>query len=117
MSPDAIRRLYDYTYWAFERIWDCIMQLSDEQFTQHMDYSIGSIRNHVVHLMSGAHRWMKRVQSADIPPHLPFDDYTTREATRAKWHEMKADVLDYVQLLDQAEVNETLGDSLAWGEL
>jgi len=106
MSPEAICRLYNYTYWAFERVWGCIMQLTDEQFTQHIDYSIGSIRDQVVHMMSGTRRWMKRVQGAEIPPHLPFDDYATREAAKAQWDEMKAEVLDYVHSLDQARLNE-----------
>jgi uncharacterized damage-inducible protein DinB len=106
MTPDAICRLYDYTYWAFECVWNCIIQLTDEQFIRSIDYSIGSIRNHVVHLMSGTQRWIKRVQGAEIPPHLPFDDYTTRKATKVKWDEMKGDVLDYIRSLNQAQLDE-----------
>ena len=84
MTPEAIDLLYSYTYWAFERVWDCIMPLTDAQFTQDIDYSIGSIRNHVVHMMSGTRRWMERLQGIEIAPHLPFDDYATRTAAKAQ---------------------------------
>jgi uncharacterized damage-inducible protein DinB len=106
MTTDAIYKLYNYTYWASERVWDCIMQLTDEQFTQHLDYSIGSIRNQVVHLMSGTQRWLRRLQGAEIPPHLPFEDYTTRQETKTKWDKMKEEVLDYVHSLNQTQLDE-----------
>jgi len=108
MTPDAIRKLYGYTYWAFERVWDCIMQLTDEQFTQDIGYSSGSIRNHVVHMMSAEQRWMKRVQDAEIPPQLPFDDYPTRTEAKEKWDEIRIEVVDYIRSLDQAQLDETV---------
>jgi len=52
MTPEATRKLYNYTYWAFEKVWECITPLTDEQFTQHLDYSLGSIHNQVIHVMS-----------------------------------------------------------------
>lgn len=108
MTPEAICRLCDYTYWAFEQVWNCITRLTDEQFTQDIDYSVGSIRNHVVHLMSSEQRWMKRVQGAEIPPLLPFDDYATRAAARAKWNEVQIEVLSYIHSLDQSQLDETV---------
>jgi uncharacterized damage-inducible protein DinB len=50
MNLEAVRELYDYTYIIFDRVWDCILQLTDELFTQPIDYSTGSIRNHMVPL-------------------------------------------------------------------
>jgi len=31
MKPAEIRTFFEYHYWAFERIWECVMQLTDEQ--------------------------------------------------------------------------------------
>jgi uncharacterized damage-inducible protein DinB len=84
MTREAIYRLYDCTYWAFERVWDYITQSGDEQFTQSIDYSVGSIRNHVVQMMSGK-RWMTLIQGVEVPSHLTFTDYMTRTATKAQW--------------------------------
>ena len=43
MNANEIRKIFDYNYWAFEQVWECISQLSDQQFAQEIDYSSGSI--------------------------------------------------------------------------
>jgi len=53
MNAKEIRKIFDYNFWAFDRIWVCISQLSNEQFIEEIDYSIGSIRNILVHVMAG----------------------------------------------------------------
>ena len=32
MDPETILELFSYNYWAFERVWACIAQLTDAQF-------------------------------------------------------------------------------------
>lgn len=108
MTPEAIRTLYDYSYWAFERVWECVSPLTDEQFTRDVGYSAGSVRNQVVHIMSGTHRWMKRLQRVEVPPPLPFEDYPTRAAAKTQWDAMRADVLEYIYSLTPAQLDETI---------
>ena len=108
MNPTSIRTLFGYTYWAFDLVWECIAQLSDEQFLEEINYSTGSIRNHVVHLMSGTNRWVKRLQGDDVPPHLYYEDFTTRDAVRARWDILRDETLAYVAGLDQKQLNETI---------
>ena len=106
MKLDEIRTLFDYNYWAFERVWNCIIQLTEKQYVKDVDYSTGSIRNIVVHVMSGTHRWIRRIQGKEIPPHLSFDDFDTFAKTKAKWDESRREVLDYVYSLDEMQLNE-----------
>lgn len=111
MTPEAIRRLYDYVFWAFERVWDCVTPLTDEQFIQELDYSMGSIRNHLVHLASAKQRWLKRAQGhlyAEIPLELRNADYSNRETVRAAWDEIKADIQAYLNGITQAELDEII---------
>lgn len=77
MRPEAIQSLLGYSYWAFDRVWDCIAQLTDDQFTQDLGYSLVSIRNQVVHLISSHQRWVDRMQSTETATHLRFDDYSS----------------------------------------
>jgi uncharacterized damage-inducible protein DinB len=52
MNADAFRHLYDYHFAENRKIWDAyITPLSQEQFTQAVSYSHGSVRNQIVHLM------------------------------------------------------------------
>jgi uncharacterized damage-inducible protein DinB len=108
MTPEALVELYTYTYWAFDRVWACITHLSDEQFTYPLAYSTGSIRNHVVHLMSGTSRWLKRIQGVEVPPHLDFEEYPTRAVVRYHWDIYKAATLDYISSLDQVQIDEVI---------
>lgn len=113
MTPEALRLLFDYHYWAFDRVWDCVWSLSEAQFTQEIDYSIGSIRNHLVHVMAGTQRWIYRLRAQEAPDVPAYDDYPTRAAVRAKWDALKTEMLDYVHSLDQAQLNERIRWTIA----
>lgn len=108
MTPEAIRQLLEYHYWASQQVWDCIMALTDEQFTQPIDYSMGSIRHHVIHVMSATQRWIKRLQQAELPPPLPYEDFPTRAEAKAMWEVLKAASLDYIYSLDQTQLDEII---------
>lgn len=75
---------------------------------QELDYSIGSIRNHVVHLMSVDQRWIARVTEADLPDRLEYADYPTRAAARAKWEVIRTHILDAIDIMDAAHLNRQI---------
>jgi len=113
MTPEAIRKIFDYTYWAFERVWDCICQMTDEQFTQELGYSWGSIRNHVIHMISSHRRWVDRLTGEEVLPHLDFNNYSTRSVVKPLWDEARAEFLDYVYSLDQVQLDEVVRYEIA----
>lgn len=106
MKSDLIVSLFDYSYWAFDRVWACIEPLTDEQFTLDVPGSAGSIRNQVVHLASATTRWVLRLQGAPLPEHLDYAHYPTRAAARQLWDAVKPPVLDYVRSLSDAALDE-----------
>jgi uncharacterized damage-inducible protein DinB len=85
MIETAIRTLFDYNLWAHERVWSGILTLDDEQFARASDYSIGSVRHQIIHVLSVDRRWMARVAGQSTPPHLQPDDYPTVESARDAW--------------------------------
>ena len=60
MHVAELARLYDYGYWANGRLFPVIAQLTEEQFTQDVAGSYGSIRNTLVHVMSAEWGWLDR---------------------------------------------------------
>ena len=108
MKPNEIRKIFDYNYWAFERVWECISQISDEQFVHEIDYSNGSIRNLVIHMMSANRNWMCHLQDVDMLPRLVFEDFPTLSGTKAKWDELKKEFLDFLDSLNQEQLDETV---------
>ncbi len=108
MTPESIARLFDYNYWAFERVWGCIEQITDEQFIQPLGYSRGPIRDQVVHLMSATWRWVERLQLVEASPRLVYEDFTSKAATKTMWDQMRGDVMRYIRSLDQAQLDEVI---------
>ena len=52
MTVDDLKRRYDYGYWANQRMFGVIAQLTTAEFTQSVAGGWGSIRNTLVHTMS-----------------------------------------------------------------
>jgi uncharacterized damage-inducible protein DinB len=109
MKPNEIRTLFDYNFWAFERVWESICQISDEQFTEPIDYSTGSIRNIVTHIMSANHNWVGRLQGAEMPPRLVYEDFVSLSQTKAKWDELREEFMAYLKVLTQEQLEELVG--------
>jgi len=78
MNAIAFRHFYGYHFAENRKIWDSyVTPLSHEQFTQDVDYSHGSVRNQVVHLMSVDDTWFRGLRGGEfpnrlIPPALPI---------------------------------------------
>lgn len=106
MNADTIRTLFDYNYGAHRRLWDSIVCLTDEQFTQEVEYSIGSVRNHMVHLMNVDLRWLARLQNAPLPERLPDTGFTSAEAARRQWAQVEGAMMAYAAGLRDDQLNE-----------
>ena len=104
MNADSIRTLHTYNYAQHRRLWESILMLSEAQFTQEFDYSIGSIRNHMVHVMSVDERWLARVQDAPAPDRLDPAPFDSRRAVFEYWVGVERRVLDCVAGLDDAQL-------------
>jgi uncharacterized damage-inducible protein DinB len=105
MRPSEIRTIFEYGYWAFEKVWECVMQISDEQFVQELGYSRGSIRHQMVHMMSSTRRWTIRLRQEPMEPHLDYETYNTRAAAKAEWDELRTDASAYVNSLSEVDLD------------
>lgn len=108
MNLDAIRRLYAANEALHLKLWACIDHLSDAQFVREVPYSIGSVRNHLVHLASVDQRWMARVTGAPLPDRLRPDNYPTRATVRAIWGDAQARVHATVAALSDADLTRPI---------
>ena len=100
MNADAIRHLYGYHFAENRSLWDTyIVPLSQEQFTRPSSYSIGSVRNQLVHLMNVDDIWFSPLCGEDIPDWYDFDAYNDRDALRAKWDAIEQKMRGYLDAL------------------
>lgn len=118
MDGDRFRILYDYHIWANHRVWECAMQLSDEQYVQPFSHSVGSVHEQLVHLMGADYIWMSRLQGTSPTAVLTAGDYPNRAAVRALWDQLEGDARAFLATLDGAhfeavvEYRRTNGDPM-----
>lgn len=106
MDVKAMQTLFNYHYGMFEPVWDCATSLSAEQFIEESDYSLGSVRNHLVHCLNVDDRWLARLQGRVLPPVLEEADYPDQAVVRGMWDVVRIKVLNYVNNLTEADLSQ-----------
>ena len=97
MNAAAFRHFYDYHFTENRTIWDrYITQLSYEQFTQPVSYSLGSVRDQIVHLMSVEEIWFSELRGVEPSEHLPPATVDDRASMRAHWDRIEQSVRAYL---------------------
>jgi uncharacterized damage-inducible protein DinB len=100
MNADAFRNLYQYHFTINRKIWtQCVIPLTDEQFLRDAGYSIGSVRNQVVHMMNIDDRWFSGLRGLEVPPFLDPKLFTSRDQIRKQWDDVEEKMLAYLENL------------------
>ena len=110
MNADAFRHFYGYHFTENRKIWDSyVSQLSREQFTQAVDYSHGSVRDQIIHLISVDDTWFSGLRGVVIPEPLNPVDLHDRASIRAHWDNVEQNMRDYLaELRDDMLVDKPL---------
>ncbi len=100
MNAEAFRHLYEYHFAENRKLWQYVTQLSYEQFVHDVDYSLGSVRSQVVHLMSVEEAWFAELQG--ILPAEPDQvaDGDDRERIRSYWDQVEQSLRAYLAKLE-----------------
>ena len=89
MQLGEVKVLYNYTYWATERLIEVAANLSAAQLNDEMLNGIGSIRVTLVHLLNGHWIWRERWQSNQPTIVLQPQDFPSLETIKVHWQEEK----------------------------
>lgn len=100
MNADAFRQFYDYHFSENRKLWDtAIMSLSQEQFTRDAAYSVGSVRNQIVHLLSVDEAWFADLRGVILPAMLDPTRFEDRANIRAHWDMVEQQMRAYLAAL------------------
>lgn len=116
MHPDYFRQLYAYHIGINRLLWDkSIMPLTDEQFTRKLDYSVGSIRNQMVHMFSVDNAWFGGLRGLERQPFANPAHYPKRDKIRARWDVIEGEMQGYLEdLTAEALMRPLYGDLMVW---
>lgn len=97
MNAEAFRHFYNYHFAENRKIWDeYITSLTEEQFTQPVNYSYGSVRDQIVHIMSCDNTWFSPLRGLEFPEPLDSAQYADRQGIRAHWDTIEQDMRAYL---------------------
>ena len=96
MNADAFRHFYNYHFTENHRLWGHVLSLSHEQFIQPVDYSRGSVREQVVHLIDAEDVWFSELQGANPAEPIPTADSDDRAFIRTHWDGVEQKIHGYL---------------------
>ncbi len=99
MNANAFCYTYEYHFGENRKIWALIELLSQEQFTQAADYSHGSVRDQVVHLMSVDDVWFSELRGDEPAEALPAAALDDRQLIRVYWDSIEQKMRQYLAAL------------------
>jgi uncharacterized damage-inducible protein DinB len=96
MNANAFRHFYNYHFAENRKVWSHITSLSYEQFTQSVDYSRGSVRDQILHLIDAEQMWFSELRDVGPTEPLPSTDSDDRETIRAYWDAAEQNTRSYL---------------------
>jgi len=103
MNKKDTQFLYEYNRWANARMLDAASGLTTEQLTRDLSSSYHSVRDTLVHILSGEWIWLRRWQGTSPKAMLNPADFPSVGSLRAKWAEVERDQTAFIhQLTDEA---------------
>jgi uncharacterized damage-inducible protein DinB len=105
MRVADIQILYDYNYWATDRILHTAASITDEQFTAPMRFPWGSLGGTLVHILAAERFWLYLWQGLSPRPDPTRGDYPTLVTLRERWPHDEADLRSYLATLTDADLD------------
>lgn len=97
MNADGFRHFYNYHFAENRSLWDkYIVPLSSEQFLRAGNYSHGSVRDQIVHLMNVDEVWFSSLRGVEPLAEFPSADFDDRESIRPFWDKVEQRMRDYL---------------------
>jgi uncharacterized damage-inducible protein DinB len=115
MRVSDLEHLYDYHYWANEKLFGVVSQLTPEQFIQSVAGSYGSIRNTLVHILSAEWGWLDRCGGLERGERLRPEDYPTVESLREAWRRVERHLREFLSGLRDEDLTRDIEFALGGG--
>lgn len=102
--------LYNYNYWANQRVWDCALTTSEEDYFKHVDFSVGSVYTQLFHTMTVESWWIGFLSTGEAKflTDEDFETYKDRDKLHQKWDAINTQNITYIQALTDDELQRAV---------
>jgi len=108
MTPEYFKAMYDYNYWANERILKQVEKVSDADFVNPMSKGYGALRATLVHMISAEWVWRSRWEGVSPTEMLDVKDMLTLGAIRLRWRDEEKKMRARLAELTEAELQRVI---------
>jgi uncharacterized damage-inducible protein DinB len=115
MTVNDLKLLFDSGYWANQKLFAVLPQLTPEQFTAPFADNHGSIQSTLVHMLSAEWGWLGRCSGKERGPALDAAKYPTPAAVIDGWKQQESRVHEFLSTLSDADLTRSIEFSLAGG--
>ena len=115
MTVQDLKGLFDYGYWANDRLGGVLSELTTDQFTQSVAGSYGSIRNTMVHMLSAEWGWLERCGGTPRGPALNAQDYPTVASLFDRWKYVESRVREFLSTLQDEDLGRVVEFAIGGG--
>jgi uncharacterized damage-inducible protein DinB len=117
MNKQDLLTLYDYTYWARDKIMTAADKVTPAQFSEPVTYSHGSLQGILVHMVGVEWLWRSRAQEGVSPKELlEIRDFPTVDSVWAYMIGEQHSMLKYLNELDDEKLNSRVSYQRMGGE-
>jgi uncharacterized damage-inducible protein DinB len=115
-SRDDIELLFDYHYWARDRLLAAVDALSPEQFVRDLGSSFRSVRDTLAHTYAAEWAWHSRWIGTSPTALLPAEMFPDLAAIRTAWTDHEGKMRRYLAGLDEAGIDRVIEYRLLSGQ-
>jgi uncharacterized damage-inducible protein DinB len=95
MNQQDILTLYQYNAWSNSKILDAASNVTQAQFLAPTLFPHGSLRDTLVHALSGEWIWLKRWEGTPQNPSLKPEDFPTFETLSTRWADEETKLMQF----------------------
>jgi uncharacterized damage-inducible protein DinB len=105
VTPDNLRHLLDYNYWARDRVLDAAATLTPEQFTRDLGNSFKSVRDTLAHIYFAELVWYKRWHGESVTSMPSADMFGDVASIRDVWSDHERKMRSFLDGLDEVAID------------
>lgn len=109
MAKKTLLTLYEYNYWATDKILAQVQRLDEEDFLAETPFSMGCIRDTLVHALAAEWIWRLRMQEQQSPTGLLEPaDFPTLDSIERRWEDEKHKMWAFLSGLDKDDLQQVV---------
>ena len=105
MEPEPLKDIFNFHYWARDRLLAGVTQLTVAQYTQPMAGGWGSVHDTLVHMVEAEEVWLARIGGHSPTGLVGAADTPTFEVMQERWEASAAAMTAYLRDSDTAELD------------